>query len=187
MNSPVFFADAVAFRRWLQAHAGSASELLVGFRKVGSGRPSMTWPESVDEALCVGWIDGVRRRIDDQSYSIRFTPRKANSIWSAVNIAKFEQLQAEGRMQPAGAAAFARRSEARSAVYSFEQATTAELSSGELQSFQSDPAAWAYFESTPPSYRKTVLHWVTTAKKAATRAERLAKLVSACAEGRRLK
>jgi len=187
MITPTFFADAQAFRAWLAEHADKASELLVGFHKVGSGQPSMSWPESVDEALCVGWIDGVRRRIDDQSYSIRFTPRKANSIWSAVNIAKFEQLQAEGRMQPAGAAAFARRSEARSAVYSFEQATTAELSSGELQSFQSDPAAWAYFESTPPSYRKTVLHWVTTAKKAETRAERFAKLVSACAEGRRLK
>ena len=109
------------------------------------------------------------------------------SLPRPVNIARFEKLRAEGRMQPAGATAFARRSEARSAVYSFEQTKTAELSSGELQSFQSDPAAWAYFESTPPSYRKTVLHWVTTAKKAETRAERFAKLVSACAEGRRLK
>jgi uncharacterized protein YdeI (YjbR/CyaY-like superfamily) len=187
MNSPVFFADAVAFRRWLQAHAGSASELLVGFHKVGSGHPSMTWPESVDEALCFGWIDGVRRRIDESSYSIRFTPRKANSIWSAVNIAKFEQLQAEGRIQPAGAAAFARRSEARSAVYSFEQPTAAELSAEELRSFQRNHAAWTYFESTPPGYRKTVLHWVTTAKRAATRSDRLAQLMAACAERRRLR
>lgn len=187
MNRPLFFSDAAVFRRWLQAHADSASELLVGFHKVDSGRPSMTWPESVDEALCFGWIDGVRRRIDESSYSIRFTPRKANSIWSAVNIAKVETLRAQGRMRPAGEAAFARRSEARSAVYSFEQTTVAELSAEELQSFQRNHAAWTYFEPTPPGYRKTVLHWVTTAKKAETRAERLARLVGACAQGQRLK
>lgn len=187
MSRPVFFADAAAFRRWLEAHAASASELLVGFHKVDSGRPSMTWPESVDEALCFGWIDGVRRRIDESSYSIRFTPRKANSIWSAVNIAKVETLRAQGRMRPFGEAAFARRSEARSAVYSFEQATVAELSAEELHRFQRNHAAWTYFESTPPGYRKTLLHWVTTAKKAETRAERLAKLIEACAEGRRLR
>ena len=187
MSGPMFFADAAAFRRWLEAHADSARELLVGFHKVGSGSPSMTWPESVDEALCFGWIDGVRRRIDESSYSVRFTPRKANSIWSAVNIAKVERLRAQGRMRPAGEAAFARRSEARSAVYSFEQATVAELSAEELHSFGRDHAAWTYFESTPPGYRKTVLHWVTTAKKATTRAERLAKLIEACVEGRRLR
>ena len=187
MSGPMFFADATAFRCWLEAHADCARELLVGFHKVGSGSPSMTWPESVDEALCFGWIDGVRRRIDESSYSIRFTPRKANSIWSAVNIAKVERLRAQGRMRPAGEAAFARRSEARSAVYSFEQATVAELSAEELHSFARDHAAWTYFESAPPGYRKTVLHWVTTAKKATTRAERLAKLIEACVEGRRLR
>lgn len=186
MNKPTFFADAAAFRSWLETHADSASELLVGFHKVDSGRPSMSWSESVDEALCFGWIDGVRRRIDESSYSIRFTPRKANSIWSAVNIAKVETLRAQGRMRPAGEAAFARRSEARSAVYSFEQATVAELSAEELHSFQRNHAAWTYFESTPPGYRKTLLHWVTTAKKAETRAERLAKLMAACAGQRRL-
>lgn len=186
MSAPLFFADAAAFRRWLEAHADSASELLVGFHKVGSGRPSMRWSESVDEALCFGWIDGMRRRIDESSYSIRFTPRKANSIWSAVNIAKVEALRAQGRMRPAGEAAFARRSEARSAVYAFEQATVAELSAEELSAFQRDAVAWTYFESTPPGYRKTVLHWVTTAKKAATRADRLAKLMAACAGQRRL-
>jgi len=187
MNRPVFFADAAAFRLWLEAQADSASELLVGFHKVDSGRPSMTWPESVDEALCFGWIDGVRRRIDESSYSIRFTPRKANSIWSAVNIAKVEALRAQHRMRPAGEAAFARRSAARSAVYSFEQATVAELSAEERLAFQRDIAAWTYFESAPLGYRKTVLHWVTTAKKATTRAERLARLIEACVEGRRLR
>jgi uncharacterized protein YdeI (YjbR/CyaY-like superfamily) len=146
----------------------------------------MTWPESVDEALCFGWIDGVRRRVDESSYSIRFTPRRANSIWSAVNIAKVERLRAQGRMRPAGEAAFARRSEARSAVYAFEQPAIAELSVEELLAFQRDVVAWTYFESTPPGYRKTVLHWVTTAKKAATRADRLAKLMAACAGQRRL-
>ena len=186
MSAPMFFADAAAFRCWLEAHADSARELLVGFHKVGSGHPSMTWPESVDEALCFGWIDGVRRRVDESSYSIRFTPRKANSIWSAVNIAKVERLRAEGRMRPAGEAAFARRSEARSAVYAFEQPAIAELSVEELLAFQRDVVAWTYFESTPPGYRKTVLHWVTTAKKAATRADRLAKLMAACAGQRRL-
>jgi uncharacterized protein YdeI (YjbR/CyaY-like superfamily) len=186
MNKPTFFTDAAAFRRWLEVHVDSASELLVGFHKVDSGRPSMRWSESVDEALCFGWIDGVRRRIDESSYSIRFTPRKANSIWSAVNIAKVEALRAQGRMRPAGEAAFARRSEARSAVYAFEQPAIAELSVEELLAFQRDVVAWTYFESTPPGYRKTVLHWVTTAKKAATRADRLAKLMAACAGQRRL-
>lgn len=187
MSKPLYFADATAFRSWLTTHAESCSELLVGFYKVGSGQPSMTWPESVDEALCFGWIDGVRRRIDDCSYSVRFTPRKPNSIWSKVNIAKFATLEAQGRIRPAGAAAFAKRSEARSAVYSFEQTAVAELSSGELHSLQNDPTAWAYFQATPPSYRKTVLHWIVTAKKAETRAGRLAKLIDACAERRRLK
>lgn len=186
MTEPVFFADAAAFRSWLEAHAATATELLVGFHKVGSGQPSMSWPESVDEALCFGWIDGRRKRIDDTAYSIRFTPRKAGSIWSTVNIAKMDSLRAAGRMLPAGERAFALRTEAKSGIYSHEQAQAAELAEDELRTFRRDAAAWAYFEKLPPGYRKTVLHWINTAKKPDTRAARLAKLVQACAESRRL-
>ena len=186
MTDPLFFPDAQAFRGWLEANAASASELLVGFHKVSSGRPSMSWSESVDEALCFGWIDGRRKRIDDASYTIRFTPRKAGSIWSAVNIAKMEQLRAAGRMTPAGERAFALRTEARSGVYSHEQAQAAALTAQETAAFQVDAPAWAYFETLPPGYRKQVLHWITTAKKPETRAARLAKLMQACAAGKRL-
>ena len=147
----------------------------------------MSWPESVDEALCFGWIDGVRKRIDDSAYTIRFTPRKPGSIWSAVNIAKVAQLQASGRMRPEGVAAFAKRTEARSKIYSHEQDTTAELSAAELQAFQRNEAAWRFFtDATPPSYKKVVLHWICSAKKPETRAARLAKLVEASAAGQRL-
>ena len=187
MTKPRFFTTSADFRDWLAVNAASAAELLVGFYKVGSGRPSMSWPESVDEALCVGWIDGVRKRIDDQSYQIRFTPRKATSIWSAVNIAKFEQLRAQGRITEAGARAFAHRKHEKSVVYAYEQETTAELSPQELQSFKHARSAWAFFVATPPSYKKVVLHWVTTAKRPDTRAARLASLVQACAAGVRLR
>jgi uncharacterized protein YdeI (YjbR/CyaY-like superfamily) len=186
MAAPTFFANASAFRRWLQKNAGSATELVVGFHKLHSGQPSMTWPESVDEALCVGWIDGVRKRIDDDRYQIRFTPRKPGSIWSAINIGKVAQLQAQGRMTAAGLAAFAHRSEERSQVYAYEQAQTAELSAQEKQALLADPAARAYFERTPPGYRKVVLHWILRAKEAETRAARFAKLLQACAAGKRL-
>lgn len=187
MPAPRFFATAADFRAWLQENAAGASELLVGFHKVDSGQPSMTWPESVDEALCFGWIDGVRKRIDDHSYSIRFTPRKPSSIWSAVNIAKFEQLRADGKMTPAGERAYAHRRAEKSVVYAYEQKIVPELSAAEIDSFQAQPAAWRYFESTPPSYRKTVLHWITTARKPETRAERFARLLAACAAGERLR
>lgn len=186
MTAPTFFSNASAFRRWLEADAAGATELLVGFHKSGSGRPSMTWSESVDEALCFGWIDGVRKRIDDATYMIRFTPRKPVSIWSAINIAKIERLQAESRMTPAGAEAFARRTEARSKVYAYEREAPAELSAAELRAFKRDQAAWRFFESTPPGYRKVVLHWVCSAKKPATRATRLGKLLAASAARQRL-
>lgn len=187
MADPIFFEDAQAFRAWLEAHAATATELVVGFHKRGSGRASMSWPESVDEALCFGWIDGVRTRIDETTYRIRFTPRKPTSIWSAVNIAKVQVLQAQGRLTAAGALAFARRRDDRSGVYAYEQPQTAELSAEELRSFRRDRAAWTYFEGTPPSYRKVVLHWVTTAKRAQTRAARFDTLVQACRAGRRLR
>lgn len=186
MTGPAYFANAKAFGHWLAANSASATELQVGFHKVGRGQPSMSWPDSVDEALCVGWIDGVRKRIDDTSYTIRFTPRKPGSIWSTINIAKVAKLEVEGRMTPAGTKAFALRTEARSNVYSHEQAQTAELSPAELGEFQRNGAAWVYFESTPPGYRKVLLHWITTAKKPETRAARLAKAIAASAAGQRL-
>lgn len=187
MPEPKFFADARAFRRWLQANAGTATELIVGYRKVATGKASLSWSESVDEALCFGWIDGVRRRIDDASYQIRFTPRRPSSIWSAVNIAKFEKLQAEGRTTPRGVAAFANRTAAKSKVYAYEQAAPSELSAAELLRFKRHAAAWKYFEDAPPSYRKVVLHWICGARKPETRARRLEQLLEACAAGRRLK
>lgn len=182
-----FFEDAATFRSWLLANAKRERELLVGFWKADSGRPSMTWSESVDEALCVGWIDGVRRRIDDESYEIRFTPRKPDSIWSAINIEKVERLRSEGRMTEAGEQAFAHRLAHKSKIYAYEQADTAQLTDQESREFARDKTAWAYFEACPPSYRKVVLHWITTAKKPETRAQRLSKLVAACAAGVRLR
>ncbi len=187
MSQATYFVSPASFRLWLQKHASTSRELLVGFHKVGTGKPSMSWSESVDEALCFGWIDGVRKRIDDARYSIRFTPRRPSSIWSAVNIAKVEQLTAQGRMTPAGARAFALRKEEQSKVYAFEQATTAELSAPQLKDFQRHRAAWRFFEATPPGYKKVILHWVTTAKRQETRASRLTTLIQACAEGKRLR
>ena len=187
MTTPLFFETAAAFRSWLECHASKASEQLVGFYKVSSGHPSMTWAESVDEALCFGWIDGVRKRTDDDSYSIRFTPRKTSSIWSAVNILKVKQLQDQGRMLPAGLAAFSHRKQEKSVVYAYEQEVIAQLSPLELRHFKRDITAWTYFEQCPPSYKKVLLHWITTAKRAETRATRLNTLMTACAEGKRLR
>jgi uncharacterized protein YdeI (YjbR/CyaY-like superfamily) len=185
--SPLFFETAAAFRRWLEKNGERATELFVVFRKVGTGEPSLTWPESVDEALCFGWIDGVRKRIDERSYQIRFTPRKPDSIWSAINVAKVHALTAQGRMQPAGLAAFARRTQRKSSVYSYEQAGALQLTAEEIREFKKKSApAWRYFEASPPSYRRTILHWVTSARQPATRARRLAQLVAACLSRERL-
>lgn len=184
--TPRFFRDAAALRAWFVEHAATAPELVAGFYKVGSGRASITWPESVDEALCVGWIDGVRQRIDDEAYQIRFTPRRDGSIWSAVNIARAEALIAAGRMTEAGRAAFDQRIERRSSVYSYEQAGALELEPALLAEFQRHEAAWAWFAAAPPSYRRTLTYWVVSAKQPATRARRLARLIAACAAGQRL-
>ncbi|WP_198116698.1 YdeI/OmpD-associated family protein [Massilia rhizosphaerae] len=186
MSAPVFFETPEDFRAWLAAHAHEARELLVGFHKVGTGKPCMKWAESVDQALCYGWIDGVRKGVDADTYTIRFTPRKAGSIWSAVNIDKIAKLREQGLMTPAGEAAFALRSEHRSRVYSHERETPAELEPADLARFKRHKAAWAFFEACPPSYRKRMLHVVTSAKKPETRAARLERLIDACAEGRRL-
>lgn len=186
MTAPRYFETAAAFRAWLAAHAHTERELLVGLRKRGSGLPSMTWPESVDQALCYGWIDGVRRRVDDDNYSIRFTPRKPRSIWSAVNIAKVAALRAQGLMTAAGEAAFAQRSEERSAIYAHERPGPAALSPEAEAVFRRDAAAWAYFETCPPGYRQRVLHAVVSARRQETRDQRLARLIEACAAGRRI-
>jgi uncharacterized protein YdeI (YjbR/CyaY-like superfamily) len=185
MIEPRFFKTPQAFRQWLEVNAACSLELMVGYHKLASGRASMSYSDSVDEALCVGWIDGIRKRIDDQRYAIRFTPRRASSIWSAVNIAKVARLRAEGRMTPAGEKAFALRSEKKSVIYAHEQALPPELSFTQLRIFRRNRTAWKYFETTPSGYQKLVLHWVTSAKKEETRASRLSKLIEACVVGER--
>jgi uncharacterized protein YdeI (YjbR/CyaY-like superfamily) len=173
-------------KRWFSRNAPSASELVVGFMKTSTGCPSVSWPEAVDEALCVGWIDGVRHRIDDQRYQIRFTPRRPGSHWSAINIKRVAALEAEGRMKPAGLAAFSARTEARSRRGSYEQAATPALAHEEVDQFKRLTAAWAYFESLPPGYKKKATWWVISAKRPSTRSRRLTQLIEACAQGRRL-
>lgn len=184
--SPIFFESALEFRAWLEANHTSAKELIVGFRKVGTGLPSMTWPESVDEALCFGWIDGVRKRIDEATYQIRFTPRKQGSIWSLVNVGKVVELTRQNRMRPIGVAAFESRVPAKTGVYSFEREEAAELTPVEVREFKKHRQAWTYFESAAPSYQRAITHWVVSAKQPATRARRLEQLVQACVEQRRI-
>jgi uncharacterized protein YdeI (YjbR/CyaY-like superfamily) len=184
-HTPVFFPSPGAFRRWLARHGSTASELLVGFYKVGSGRPSLTWSESVDEALCFGWIDGVRKSIDEVSYQIRFTPRRPGSSWSAINLAKAEVLISQGRMQPPGMLAYSRRPD-HSSNDSFQQEASSEFTEEELAAFNAAPAAWQFFSGTPPSYRRAVVRWIVSAKQPATRARRLARLIESCAAGKRL-
>jgi uncharacterized protein YdeI (YjbR/CyaY-like superfamily) len=181
---PTFFATPADFRAWLERHHESDSELIVGFHKRGGGRPSITWPEAVDQALCFGWIDGVRRRIDDASYSIRFTPRKARSTWSAVNIRRMNELVEERLVAPAGLAAFERRTHDRTAIYSYEQRKSAKLEPDQERRLRADERARAFFEAQPPSYRRAAIHWVTSAKKPETRDRRLAQLIECSAAGR---
>jgi uncharacterized protein YdeI (YjbR/CyaY-like superfamily) len=178
-----FFETPVSLRDWLAEHHASAAELWLGFRKVASGAPSVTWPQAVDEALCVGWIDGIRKRIDDASYTIRFTPRKRDSTWSAVNVARVAVLQAEGRMQPPGLAAFAARRPENTAVYAYEVGDDG-LSEEHQARLDAVPAARAYWEAQTRSYRRTAAHWVMSAKQEATRERRLETLVESCAAGR---
>jgi uncharacterized protein YdeI (YjbR/CyaY-like superfamily) len=181
---PTFFATPEDFRAWLSEHHATAAELLVGFHKKGSGRPSITWPESVDQALCFGWIDGVRRRIDDERYSIRFTPRRPRSIWSAINVKRVGELAEQGLMHPAGMAAFERRSDDKTAIYSYERRTAAKLEPAMEREFKRDERAWAWFEAQPPSYRRTATHWVISAKKPETRERRLRQLIADSRAGR---
>jgi uncharacterized protein YdeI (YjbR/CyaY-like superfamily) len=184
---PIFFETPAEFRAWLEEHHADEAELLVGFHKKGSGRPSMTWPESVDQALCFGWIDGVRRGIDEHSYTIRFTPRKPRSTWSVVNVKRAQELVEEGLMRPAGLAAFERRSEDRSGIYAYEQREEAKLDPAAEKEFRANRKAWAFFSDQAPSYRRTATHWVIRAKKEETRRRRLKTLIEDSAAGRTLR
>jgi uncharacterized protein YdeI (YjbR/CyaY-like superfamily) len=179
---PTFFAKQSDFRKWLQKNHKKETELLVGFYKVGSGKPSMTWPQSVDQALCFGWIDGVRKSIDKESYQIRFTQRKPKSIWSAINIGKIEELKKQGLMQPVGLASFEKRIEGKSRIYSYEKGE-AELTQKFKKQFKANKKAWDYFQSLAPSYRRVSTHWVMNAKQETTRLKRLNQLILESAAG----
>ena len=182
--TPPFFATPAEFRDWLEANHERASELWVGFYKRASGRPSITWPESVDEALCVGWIDGLRKSIDETSYMIRFTPRQAKSTWSAVNIGRVAELKKQKRMRAAGLKAFAQRSEAKSKIYAYEQRQNAALDPEAEQQFRAQPKAWKFFQAQPRWYRRTATWWVLSARKPETRQKRLATLIADSEAGR---
>jgi uncharacterized protein YdeI (YjbR/CyaY-like superfamily) len=177
-----FFASPGEWRAWLEEHHDSADEVVVGYWRRGTGRPSLTWAQSVDEALCFGWIDGVRRRIDDERYCIRFTARRPRSRWSRVNVERVAELEAEGRMRPAGRAAFAARTE--EGTYSYEQQREARLDPDRAARLRADAAAWAHFSAQPPWYRRAAVHWVMSAKREETRDRRLAQLVACSAAGR---
>jgi uncharacterized protein YdeI (YjbR/CyaY-like superfamily) len=183
LANPIFFSSPSAWRVWLEEHHEHETEILVGFYKKASGRAGMSWSQSVDEALCFGWIDGVRRRIDEHSHSIRFTPRKPRSTWSAVNIEKAERVIADGRMRPAGLRALRARSEERSRIYAFEQGDV-ELPADALRRLRANAAAWSYWQSRPAGYRRVAAWWVISAKRPETRARRLAILIEDCAAGR---
>jgi uncharacterized protein YdeI (YjbR/CyaY-like superfamily) len=181
-----FFETADDFSAWLEKRGAGTRELVVGFHKKGSGRRCMSWSESVDAALCFGWIDGVRKRIDEHSYQIRFTPRKPHSIWSAINIAKVRVLKRQGRMKTAGLTAFANRNVQRSKIYSYEQQKQAQLAPDDEVRFRKSKAAWKYFEEQPRSYRQRFVWRIVSAKRPETRESRLAALIQACRERRQL-
>jgi uncharacterized protein YdeI (YjbR/CyaY-like superfamily) len=181
-----YFKTPDEFRAWLAENHATATEIGVVLHRKAAGTPTMTWSEAVDQALCFGWIDSIARRLDGTSRVQRFTPRKPKSNWSVVNIAKVEYLTAQGLMTPAGLAAFARREEARSGVYSYENRHLAALDSDREAVFHADPGAWEFFARQPPSYRQTSIYWVMNAKREETRASRLERLILASAQGRRL-
>ena len=182
---PKFFRTPADFRTWLEKNHATATELWVGFYTKDSGKPSITWPDSVDQALCFGWIDGLRKRVDEISYQIRFTPRRRGSIWSATNIKRARELVKQKQMRPTGLRAFAARIENKSGIYSYEQRSS-ELSQPYAKLLKKNKAAWSFFEKQPPSYRKMIGWWIISAKKEETRMARLAKLISESAKGKRL-
>jgi uncharacterized protein YdeI (YjbR/CyaY-like superfamily) len=180
----LFFETPAEWRAWLEEHHATATEVEVGFYKRATGVPSMRWSEAVDEALCFGWIDGVRHSIDENSYRNRFTPRRPGSNWSKVNIAKVEALIEQGRMRPAGLKAFEARTDARSGVYSFEQERPTQLPPEYEARIRADAGAWANYDARPPGYRRQVAHWIMSAKREETRERRLATLIECSRQGR---
>jgi len=180
-----FFPTPADFRKWLEKNHGTATELWVGFYKRDSARPSITWPESVDEELCFGWIDGIRKRVDEISYKIRFSPRRRGSIWSAINIGRAQELTKKKRMRPAGARAFAARIEYKSGIYSYEQ-RKAELPEPYAKILKKNKTAWDFFQAQSPSYRKMINWYIVSAKKEETRMQRLEKLITASGKKKRL-
>jgi uncharacterized protein YdeI (YjbR/CyaY-like superfamily) len=180
-----FFPTPADFRKWLSKNHAAATELWVAFYKKDSGRPSITWPEAVDEALCYGWIDGVRKSIDDVSYTIRFTPRKPGSIWSLINIRRVKELTNLERMMPAGLAAFETRDEERAKRYSYENRPR-ELADEYEQKFRANKKAWEFYQAQPPGYRRITSFWVSSAKQEETRLRRLEQLIACSASGERL-
>jgi uncharacterized protein YdeI (YjbR/CyaY-like superfamily) len=184
-SAPVFFEDQSSFRKWLKNNHGKAKEIVAGYYKVSLGKPSITYKESLDEALCFGWIDGIRRRLGSESYTIRFTPRNPKSIWSAVNIKRVNVLKEMGLMQPAGLKVFEERDVKKSNLYSFERENV-KLSGGYEKQFRKNKKAWAFFESQPPSYRKPALWWIMSAKQEETRLKRLDTLIADSEKGLRI-
>ncbi|MEO6844962.1 MAG: YdeI/OmpD-associated family protein [Ginsengibacter sp.] len=183
---PTFFSNSKDFRKWFEKNHDKAKELSVGFYKVTSGKKSITWSESVDEAICFGWIDGVRKSIDVESYRIRFTPRKPTSIWSAINIKKVEELSKKGLIHPQGLAAFSKRLEKKSAIYSYEKEPET-LSPGFLKKLKANKKAWTFFQTMAPSYQRTCAHWIMTARQEATKMKRLEELINDSVMERKIK
>jgi uncharacterized protein YdeI (YjbR/CyaY-like superfamily) len=181
-----YFKSPTDFRKWLKKNHATTQELWVGYYKKKSQRPSITWPESVDEALCFGWIDGIRKSVDDSRYIIRFTPRRPGSIWSAVNIKRVRELAGKGLMQASGTAAFNVRKENKSGIYSYEQ-RSAQLDRPYERKLRQSKAAWNFFHAQAPSYRKAIVWWIVSAKQEVTRLKRLEKLVKESATGKRLR
>lgn len=183
---PTFFATPAAFRSWLEANHATKSELLVGLYKKASGKPSISWSEAVDEALCFGWIDGQTRSLGESEWAIRFTPRRPTSIWSKVNVAKVEALRAAGKMRPAGEAAYAKRTDAKTGIYSFERDEAATFTPAQAAQLAANAKAHAWFTAQAPYYQRTATHWVISAKQDATRDKRLAELIRCSAAGERI-
>lgn len=182
--NPLFFTDPSQFRSWLEINHDQAAEQWIGYYKKGTGKPSMTWQESVDEALCYGWIDGLRKSIDDSSYMIRFTPRKPGSIWSTVNIERVKELTMLGLMQPKGLRAFENRKENKSSIYAYEQKNAVELDEAYERQFRANPKAWDFFQAQAAWYRKTAIWKIVSAKKEETKQKRLAELIEYSELGR---
>jgi uncharacterized protein YdeI (YjbR/CyaY-like superfamily) len=180
----VFFKTPRAFRTWLARHHAEHRILHVGFRKRHTGETSITWPEAVDEALCYGWIDGVRHRIDADSYTIRFTPRRPGSIWSSVNLRRVRALIRDQRMSPHGLEVWEKRNRKKTKLYAYEQSKQWRFSPRYARQFRANQRAWTWFEEQAPWYRRTCTHWVQRAKQEATKLRRLAALIDCCAAGR---